>query len=396
MTEYSRKCAYCGQPIIEISMEHVIQQALGGRYESPNILCSKCNEFIGANIDVPFNRIFNPVIDQIENFIRQRKSSHPKYKGKARYDGKVYDVLIQNKRVVACAELSRQLRNNTKILNLDFEILSYNFDISTEVFLQGVKKIAFNFAVEKKIDISFLQHGLEVKLNGKRVSKVRYNYYTIPFVPLNPMDCHMELEADFLPYHNLILFSQERYLWCYVELFGTFQYYVLLSDKWDKSKVIMESYLQLIQKIDRTPPQMQRWRPKYSLIYSSAYDVPPSPEREVMKARVAEAVRLEPYEKSMSKIISSKISKYISNYIRTDLSELEKRKYGMSLLLYFDEEDHLIENRYRQVTLGEQEWEMVSYPLKLMMFQKQDKLKDREYREEKLRRLNEYLLAKGE
>jgi len=209
------------------------------------------------------------------------------------------------------------------------------------------------------------------------------------------MDCYMELEAEFSLYHNLILFSQENHLWCYVELFGTFQYYVLLSKEWDKSDNVFESYLQLIQKIDRTPPQMKRWRPKYGLIYSDVYNVPSSPDREVMRERVAEAVRLEPYEKTMSKIVSPKMdSKYLLNYLRADLSEEEKRKYALSLLLYFDEEDHLIESRYRQVTLGEQEREMVSYPLKLMLLRRHGELNDNEYQEKKLKRLNEFLLIK--
>ena len=347
IVEQHKRCVYCNSPITEISMEHVIQQALGGRYESPDILCQKCNEFVGASIDVPFNRIFNPIVGQIENFIKQRKSSQPKYKGKARYEGVVYDVIIQNKRVVACAELSRKLKNNVKISQLDFE------------------------------------------MDDGKLVEVQYNYPIIPFVPLNPMDQYMEMEAEFSLYHNLILFSQEQHLWCYVELFGTFQYYVLLSNQWDKSNIVLESYLQLIQKIDRTPPQMKRWRPKYGLIYSDVYDVPSSPDREVMRERVAEAVRLEPYEKTMSKLVSPKMdSKYLLNYVRTDLSENEKRKYALSLLLYFNEEDHLIENRYRQVTLGEQEWEMVSYPLKLMLLRNQGKLNENEYQEKKLSRLN--------
>ena len=149
----------------------------------------------------------------------------------------------------------------------------------------------------------------------------------------------------------------------------------------------------MIQKIDRTPPQMKRWRPKYGLIYSDVYNVPSSPDREVMRERVAEAVRLELYEKTISKMVSPKMdSKYLLNYLRADLSEEEKRKYALSLLLYFDEEDHLVESRYRQVTLGEQEREMVSYPLKLMLLRRHGELNDNEYQEKKLKRLNEYLI----
>lgn len=391
-------CVYCGQPIKETSMEHVIQQALGGRYESAHILCPQCNEIVGKCIDVPFNRIFNPIIDQLNDFVKQRKSSNPPYKGKARHDGVVYDVVIKNKRVVACPELSRKLRNNTKISTLDFEILSYEFDTDNDAFLMGLQKIAFNFALDKNVDFSKLQHGVDVVLNGKRIEEIRFKYPVVPFVPLNPIDRFLELETD-VPsfFHNLILFTQEQHLWCYIDLFNTFQYYVLLSDKWDGENVIAESYLQVVQKIDRTVPEMRRWRPKYGLIYSAAYDVPSSPDRDTMKARVERAVRLEPYAKEMSKIISPMLgSKYLLNLVDPKLSEEEKREYGISFLLYFDENDQLIHSRYRQVTLGEFEWEIVSYPLKIMHAIKRREIDVPKYQNAKIERLNRYLITRKE
>ena len=45
---------------IEISSnEHIIQNALGGLYESTEICCGECNNFISENIDVPFASTFN-------------------------------------------------------------------------------------------------------------------------------------------------------------------------------------------------------------------------------------------------------------------------------------------------------------------------------------------------
>lgn len=386
-------CVYCGQPISETSMEHIIQQALGGRYESAHILCSQCNETIGKCIDVPFNRIFNPIIDQLDDFVKQRKSSSPSYNGKACHDGAVYDVVIKNRRVVACPQLSRKLRNNTKISTLNFDILSYEFDINDEAFLMGLRKIAFNFAVDKKVDFLKLKHGVDVVLKGETVEEIRFKYPVVSFVALNPMDRFLELETDVQAlFHNLILFSQGKHLWCYVDLFNTFQYYVLLSDEWDEKSPVFETYLQIVQKIDRTVPAINRWRPKYGLIYSAAYDVPSSPDRDTMKARVERAIRLEPYAKEMSKIISPMLgSKYLLNLVDPKLSEAEKREYGISLLLYFDENDQLITSRYRQVTLGDLEWEMVSYPLKIMRDSKQGEVDVLKYQNAKIERLNRYL-----
>ena len=390
--ENIKTCIYCGTPITTPSMEHIIQQAIGGRYESADILCPKCNEIIGQRIDAPFSSIFNPIVDHIEDFIKQRKQSHPSYKGTAEYSGVKYDVIIKNKRVVACPELSRTLRNNTKISKLNFDNLSYEFDVKNDAFLMGLRKIAFNFAIDRKIQFSHLQHGLDITLENGKLTDIAFNYPIVPFIPLNPMDQYLELNADIMLYHNLILFSQEHHLWCYIDLFNTFQYYVLLSDKWDKSKEIHETYLQLIQKIDRTVPEMKHWRPKYGLIYSDTYDVPSSPDRDIMKERVTKAIQQEPYAKEMAKVISPKLtSKYLLHLIKPDLSEEEKTEYCTSLLLYFNEDDTLIDKRFRQVTLGEKPFEMVSYPLKIMLVLKQNKKRAEVYQTTKLEHLNAYL-----
>ena len=42
-------CVYCGQPIIKRSREHIIQNALGGLYESEDICCDECNNCVISN-----------------------------------------------------------------------------------------------------------------------------------------------------------------------------------------------------------------------------------------------------------------------------------------------------------------------------------------------------------
>ena len=36
------KCVYCGKVIVTRSKEHIIQNAIGGLYESEDICCDKC------------------------------------------------------------------------------------------------------------------------------------------------------------------------------------------------------------------------------------------------------------------------------------------------------------------------------------------------------------------
>lgn len=53
-----KTCVYCGKPSEKGSREHIIQNALGGLYESENICCDNCNKnVISQKIDVPFTKI---------------------------------------------------------------------------------------------------------------------------------------------------------------------------------------------------------------------------------------------------------------------------------------------------------------------------------------------------
>ena len=101
-----------------------------------------------------------------------------------------------------------------------------------------VKRVPFYFYTRdiETIDLDDnLIKGLEVKSVNNKIEDISFKYTVIPFVPLNPLDKHIELNTDMELYHNLILFSQDNMLWCYVDLFNTFQFYVLLCDSWDES-----------------------------------------------------------------------------------------------------------------------------------------------------------------
>lgn len=40
-----------------------------------------------------------------------------------------------------------------------------------------------------------------------------------------------------------------------------------------------------MQKLDRTIPKIERWRPKYGLIYADLYGADPSPDKMVMQKK---------------------------------------------------------------------------------------------------------------
>ncbi len=395
-------CVYCGEDIDIVSKEHIIQNALGGLYESENICCDECNKIIGKYIDVPFTKIFNPIISKIQNFAKTNNSkSHPTCTGKALYNDDIYDVYIKKGKVVSCPELSK--KKKCDISKEKFQIISYNFLIDNTSYKNGIAKIAFNFALEKGVELHTIEKGLNIEKsdNGSQIKNISFNYPIIPFVALNPMDQYLELRTNIELYHNLILFNQENKLWCYVDLFNTFQCYVLLSEEWNEEKPILETYLQLLQKPDRSIPDLDIRRSKQILTYAMYYNVEPCSNLVVFKKRVEDAIKKESLKKDMGDVVSAKLDSdyYDANKLK-DMNTEDTRSYVLkempeyvqSLLLYFDDNDHLKENTFRQVTLLN-DGKVVSYPLLILDLLNKKEFDVKSYTYKKIYRLNEFLLC---
>lgn len=92
------RCVYCGNKITKKSKEHIIQNAIGGLYESDEICCDICNGFLSKNIDEPFTRTFNCITSMINNLTKTNNTkSYPLCTGKAIYENKIYNVQIKKR-----------------------------------------------------------------------------------------------------------------------------------------------------------------------------------------------------------------------------------------------------------------------------------------------------------
>lgn len=389
--DYRENCVYCGKTITKRSREHIIQNAIGGLFESEDICCPDCNNYVSKYIDAPFTKIFNPIISLIENFTKtNNKKSKPSYTGKAIHNGKLYDVLMKAGKVVSCPELSKELKCD--VSKLEWEIVAYDFLIENKPFKNGLSKIAFNFALERRIPADVLKNGVNIKIVDDKMVDLSFLYPIIPFVPLNPMDRHIELNTDIELYHNLILFSQGKMLWCYIDLFNTFQYYVLLSGSLDENTFVHETYLQLLQKLDRSMPTLYIRKPKHILIYAMFYNIEPCMDLDEFKKRIESAIKKEPLQKEMADIISVKME---SNYLTPEIltqSDIDKRDFYLkSLLLYSDENGLLNESNFRKVTLTGNDFEIVSYPLFINTLIRNRKIHIQPYTFDKFDRLNKFL-----
>lgn len=388
-----QNCVYCGKEITTRSSEHVIQNALGGLYESEDICCPECNNYISRCIDAPFTTIFNPIISKIDNFSKTNNpKSIPSCTGKVVYNNKMYDAFIKGGKVVGCPDLSRELK--ASISKLPLQIVAYDFKLDNEIFHTGMAKIAFNYALDKGVDLDILKHGLNVEKTGDEIQKISFSYPMIPFCPLNPVDYYIELETDFSLYHNMILFSQENTLWCYIDLFNTFQYYVLLSDNLPQGINVYDNYAQTLQKIDRTEPELDIYRPKDILIYAQQYGVEPCLDKAEFSRRIKNAIAKKSQKKSLESIISDKMAAMPIDYSFKIAKDPKKLlPFAHSMQLYFDDNDKLRTGNFRTITTDVHGY-VTPYPYAINTVLQQDQTPLRSYTMSKFNRLTSFLNQK--
>lgn len=108
---------------------------------------------------------------------------------------------------------------------MNCKLLSIDFRLDNNAFKLGLAKIAFNYAIHQGLDPGQLERVFD---NEKK--ELVNNPVVIPFVPLTLFDAVMEQEPPGILFHALRIFNTGQLLYAYVELFGIFQHYVLLSE----------------------------------------------------------------------------------------------------------------------------------------------------------------------
>lgn len=279
--------------------EHIIQNALRGKLKSDNILCERCGNRLSKEIDSEFTELFSVITEQLRDKLVQKDhgqgNSAKVLKGylyqdekleskmgikfkdyQASPDNPFYKVDEENKIIkiyanrsrakqfqpLAIRELEKQGYNTSLykiehitdisgegILGLFF---SEGVDNFNKKFLLGLNKIATGFACYHGINRDKLVRTLNIT-DGK--GEIIYSQNIIPFFPIGSFDILLEtnkLELEpYYPTHTLILFTQKytegkKRLYCYVELFSTFQYYIILNDNYvgeDVYKVYYQTVL---------------------------------------------------------------------------------------------------------------------------------------------------------
>ncbi len=291
--------------------EHVIQDSLYGRLKSNTILCESCGSRLAREVDSDFGKIFQSISEQFAHILASTEKNNnyePSLKGhvilkdgrkvpvfikggvinpqRPFYDQpvdgevKVYGETKTAKNYVnfAKAELRKQGHDIDKlkfiiVSNLqDNAELGINFSEGIDNFDHKLKmgfiKIATGFAMMNDVDRNETPNTIDPVKNT-----LKYTDEVLPYAPCEIFEMvydqqRIALEPEF-PNHTLILyvddFAEEKKLICYVDLFSTFAFYVVLNDDY-KGKDVHAVYQQSITKMEKPEINVINHSPKKLLI----------------------------------------------------------------------------------------------------------------------------------
>lgn len=389
-------CIYCEKQLTDDEhSEHIIPNGLSGKLESKQICCSKCNTELGKAIDSPFIKLFHPLLKRKYHFYK----SH-----------------------------SAKIWPGDNMDNDFSTLLNINNCNSQEYYhlKQGLSKIAIEYAAYKNIDPAILRENYTMtSLSDGLRKQISYSSKIIPFYPMNRFDQYLELDAPFHLRHVLILFSHQNYLVCYIELYSTFQYYVILCEHWDASN-IYKPYAQKVKMFDSSY-DYNFTKPKELIQILANHNL--WPETETKLNEIIEGTRLQKVyqqkkdcEEDLWSILSDsdffskvleKIDKkfyYTSLQLAYDITQQLCQSYNKNFLdiiknntsskispefraiaFYFDDDDNLNDGTFRRYSPQyiENYREICFYPTLCSDISPEE---HRKYQEDKLKRLHNFLI----
>lgn len=396
------KCVYCKKEITTKSSEHVIQNAIGGILESEDICCPECNLAVEKIVDKDFVKIFSPITNNID-YLPKRASTESCYDGQVMCAGQFYDAKFKGRKIISVPKLQQERKCGLDKIKGVVPKLFY-FNLQNDVFKNGISKIAFNFAIHSGINPDFLMDFVNVEKDGFNVSSIKFKNLVIPFCPLNIVDSKIEFRNEIQLYHNLILFSNGKELWCYVDLFNVFQYYVLLSEKIESSEKVLRIYAQKCQKIPLSEKHyvedLHYVKPKHIsallTIFGVTYEECKAQRKEgeddfsLIRRVINEKIRKESVVSSLSDLVNvGGMVEYID--LLKNSSDTGKINLHHNFSFYFDENDNLIENNFRQYFI-DGDGQIKFYPHEMIDVMQSDSKMIREYSSMKFKLMCNYIL----
>lgn len=294
-------CYICGKELsndgsgntVRSHKEHIIHNGIYGRLKSSTILCEQCGNAYSKS-DAEFVDLFKGFIDLLSNELYSKNHGTEKKK-KIRaylnpnleeqveveyYNGKTYPlnpyyiVDEEKEELTLYANQNRMKAYEKYILKENPEYATYSIRCKdnltddaqiglffseqnpnfNQVFKSGMAKIATEFALHSGIKRNDIKTTLTINDDGT----CSFDTTKTPIIPYSPhtaAELLSTLVDDIIdtnyPSHILRLFVDEtdeyRMLLCYIELFSTFKYYVVLNMNYN-GESISNDYAQRIMK----------------------------------------------------------------------------------------------------------------------------------------------------
>ncbi|MGS0825481.1 HNH endonuclease [Shewanella sp. 0m-8] len=311
-------CYLSGEPIDEKnkSLEHILPNALGGKLKSEYVVTHKSNQSLNLDIDAKFNKIFESMHQRLG--IKKDRAKNSGVKG---YniefsediifrDNKCYPVkpfydetnkVLYAKDLKVGNQFAKHI-SETKLINLsEIKILTdiigdyqFPFVFDNKVFSRGLAKIAAGYATLKGVSRENLVGIIDFD-NCKIKDSIELAPYLPPTNEESLLEENISSSSDY-PFHTLALYGnkEERLLYCYIELFSTFQYFIILNDNYDGEEVYYnyfhsltgnkdvtyQEYLSSVNNIDQIinnmPTEFRRYPRHY--VYSMNHNVLTDPD----------------------------------------------------------------------------------------------------------------------
>lgn len=301
-------CYMCGKPLsddgkndtVRRHKEHIIHNGIYGRLKSADILCEKCGSAYSKE-DSCFVNLFSGFLETLHDYLYKRDHGKDKRKRLRAYfypnseneldnkeevefcAGKVYprtpyyEVFEENKEIQIVAhkdrlphfekvllkehpeysEYKRILIDDIRDLGQIGIFFSENNSDFNVIFKKGMIKIATEYALSQGIERRYLTDTLIVH-DDNSASVMFDRAMLVPCTPHAGIGFAVDLVEDIInpnyPSHILRLFSDVnkygRFLICYIDLFSTFRYYVVLNHNYTGSDIDVHYSQRLIMEYD--------------------------------------------------------------------------------------------------------------------------------------------------
>lgn len=240
------------------SLEHIIPNALGGKLASRNILSHGANRDLNKLIDINFVKIFESFVTKL-NFGRDRKRNqrasglHQDYQidvifkddrffpRKPFFDKETMAIFADSEKtgenykshLIKKGVIKEEDSQNIKVYDDIAGAIYQSFHLDNKIFKQGLAKIAAGFASYNRISRNNLKEVIDI---NRKI--LRDDIIIAPSIPLSQLELELEsfvFNKENYPIHGLTLkgSQKEKFLYCHVELFSAFQWYVLLDENYE-------------------------------------------------------------------------------------------------------------------------------------------------------------------